>query len=271
MNLNIGNPVEEIGSNAGSKLMANPRASTGLTVAGLCTLVLLFYNRLWLPDLVLIKRDAFRFFLPLKQYLVERLTAGELPHWFPYEALGRPFIGVPVTGVFHPFTMLYFFLPAHEAYRLVTRLSCLRAALGAFALRRVLGFSRAGALLAGVAFALSGYVVSLTENIVYLYSICALPLFCAVLEKALTGRRVWVVAPAVIWASVFLNGDVQTGYYYGLIALGWANGPGTGDVSSGGPAGGAGGRAGRPAAGDPAGAGGGGLYREPAHAAGALF
>src|SRR2546427_8244923 len=32
--------------------------------------------------------------------------------------------------------------------------------------------SPAGALLAGLAFALSGYVVSLTENIQYLYSIC---------------------------------------------------------------------------------------------------
>ena len=94
-------------------------------------------------------------------------------------------------------------------------------AVGAFTLGRVLGFSRAGALLAGVAFALSGYVVSLTENIVYLYSICALPIFCAALEKALAERWVWVVSPAVIWATVFLNGDIQTGYYYGFIAMVW--------------------------------------------------
>src|SRR2546425_7383635 len=48
-----------------------------------------------------------------------------------------------------------------------------------------------------------------------------LPLFCAALDKALSGDRAWVVAPAVVWTTVFLNGDVQTGYYYGFIALAW--------------------------------------------------
>ena len=30
-----------------------------------------------------------------------------------------------------------------------------------------------------------------------------------------------MVSPAVIWATVFLNGDIQTGYYYGFIAMVW--------------------------------------------------
>ncbi len=196
-------------------------SATGLTVAALVSVMLAFYHSLWLPGLVLIKRDAFRFHLPLKQYLVERLSAGELPQWFPYEGLGRPFIGVTVTGVFHPFTALYFLLPVPDAYRASTLASCLLAALGAFVLGRLLGFSRAGALVAGVAFTLSGYVVSLTDNIVFLYSTCALPLFCAALEKAVRDRIPWIVAPAALWATVFLIGDVQTGYYYGFIALLW--------------------------------------------------
>ena len=195
--------------------------STGLMLAMLCGITLAFYQNLWWPGLVLIKRDAFRFFLPIKHYLIERLAAGELPQWFPYEALGRPFIGVAHTGVFHPFTALYFLFPVQDAYRASTLLSCLLAALGAFALGRTLRYSRAGALVAGLAFALSGYVVSLTEHITYLYSICALPLFCAGLEKAFREHHGWVVAPALIWATVFLNGDIQTGYYFGFIALAW--------------------------------------------------
>jgi len=203
------------------RIMARVGSPTGLALAVLCVLTLAFYHRLWLPDLVLIKRDAFLFYLPIKQYMMERLAAGALPQWFPYEALGRPFIGVTVTGVFHPFTLLYVFFSAPDAYRLSTLLSCLLAALGSFALGRLMGFSRAGALVAGCSFALSGYIVSLTEHIVYLYSICVLPLFCAALEKALVGARAWTVGPAVVWASVFLNGDVQTGYYFGFIALLW--------------------------------------------------
>ncbi len=194
---------------------------TGLAVASLLSIILAFYHRLWLPDLVLIKRDAFRYFLPLKQHVLERLMAGELPQWFPYEALGCPFLGVSGIGVFHPFTALYFFFSGPNAYRVSTLLSCLLAALGAFVLGRTLNISRTGSLIAGVSFALSGFVVSLTENLLYLYSICVLPLFCVGLEKALAESRAWMAVPAVIWATVFWNGDVQTGYYYFFIALLW--------------------------------------------------
>ncbi len=202
---------------------------TWLPATALVSLTLAFYHGLWLPGLVLIKRDAFRFHLPIKQYLIEQLSAGELPQWFPYEALGRPFIGGTHTGVFHPFTVLYFLLPVPDAYRASTLISYLLGALGAYMLGRVLHLSRPGALIAGIAFTLSGYVVSMTDNIVYLYSICALPLFCAALEKALLDRRAWVIAPAAVWATVFLNGDVQTGYYYIFIAVAWtlARAPGS--------------------------------------------
>lgn len=194
---------------------------TTLALAALCGVVLAFYHRLWWPDLALAKRDAVRFFLPLKRYAAERLAAGELPQWFPYEGLGRPFLAIPNTGVFHPFTALYLWLAPPEAYRLTVLLSCLAAALGMFALARALAIPRAGACLSGVAFACSGYVVSLTENIVYLYSICLLPVFLLALEKLQENNPAWMVAPAVVWASVFLHGDVQTGYYYGLIAIVW--------------------------------------------------
>jgi len=215
-------PPSESGSVAPGDV-SQPRAtSSGLAVVILCGVTLAFYHGLWLPGLVLIKRDAFRFFLPLKEYLIQRLDAGELPHWFPYEGLGRSFIGVAHTGVFHPFTALYFFTPVPDAYRVSTLLTCVLAGLGTFMLGRMLRVSRTGALFSGLAFTLSGYVVSLTDNLLYLYSICVLPLFCAGLEKALRDGRMYAVAPAALWATVFLNGDIQTGYYYIFIGLLWA-------------------------------------------------
>ncbi len=214
-------PLEERDTRADPHARLTP-SPTGLAVAVLCAITLAFYHELWWPGLVLIKRDAFRLFLPIKQHLIQRLSAGELPQWFPYEALGRPFIGVPVTGVFHPFNVLYFILSPPDAYRASILISCVLAAMGAFVLSRKLLVSLPGALLAGVAFALSGYIVSFTENIHKLFAIGALPFFCVALEKALTDRYAWTVAPAAIWATVFLNGDVQTGYYYGFVALAWA-------------------------------------------------
>ena len=185
-------------------------------------LVLLVYAQLWMPGLVLIKRDAFQIFLPLKQYIIDRLSEAELPQWFPYEGLGRPLISLTVMGVFHPFTLLYWFLPVQDAYRLATLLSCLGGAAGTFALARSLGISRTGAGIGAIGLSCSGYVMSLTENLQYLYSICALPLFLFVLERARrTGHNGWLGCAALVWSSMILNGDIQTAYYVGFVAILW--------------------------------------------------
>ncbi len=200
--------------------LKNPeRRRTAFSFAVLLGLLLLFYYRLWWPGLVLVKRDAFRFFAPIRQYVAERLLAGELPEWFPFESLGRSLIGSTAAGVFHPFTVLFMAFPAHDALRFSTLAACLLGGAGALILGRTYQLSRAASVIAGLAFACSGYVVSMTEHITYFYAICALPLFCSGLAKAVKGTLVWVIGPAVLWATVFLNGDIQTGYYYGFIAL----------------------------------------------------
>lgn len=203
------------------RLQHHERRRTALCVTILLGLVLLFYYRLWWPGLILIRRDAIGLFAPVKQYLAERLLQGDMPQWFPYEGLGRSFISPAVTGVFHFFSLLYLLLPAHEAYRLSVLLSCVAGAVGAYALARTLHCSRAGSMMAGIVLVCSGYAASLTENVVYLYSLCVMPWFCAALDRAVTARWKWAVAAAAVWASVFLNGDIQTGYYYGFVALAW--------------------------------------------------
>ena len=191
-------------------------------LAAVLSLVLLVYAQLWLPGLVLIKRDAFQLFLPLKQYIMDRLSHGELPQWFPYEGLGRPLISLTVMGVFHPFTLLYWLLPVQDAYRLATLLCCLMATAGTFMLARSLGISRSGAAVGAIGFSCSGYIMSLTENLVYLYSICALPLFVYALDWAVrTAGTAWLAWSALVWASVILNGDIQSAYYAGFVALIW--------------------------------------------------
>jgi uncharacterized membrane protein len=65
-------------------------------------------------------------------------------------------------------------------------------------------------------------VMSLTENLLYLYSTCALPLFLYALERTCrTGRKTWLVWAGLVWASIILNGDIQTAYYVGLVAFIW--------------------------------------------------
>ena len=205
---------------AEESLLAALARADYLSLAAVLGLVLLVYAQLWLPGLVLIKRDAFQLFLPLKQYIFDRLSQGELPQWFPYEGLGRPLISLTVMGVFHPFTLLYWLLPVQDAYRLATLLCCLMGAAGTFFLARSLGISRSGAAIGSIGFSCSGYVMSLTENLLYLYSTCALPLFLYALERTCrTGRKTWLVWAGLVWASIILNGDIQTAYYVGFVAL----------------------------------------------------
>jgi hypothetical protein len=125
-------------------------------------------------------------------------------------------------GVFHPFTALYWLLPAQDAYRVAALLCCLMGAAGTFLLARRLGVSRTGAAIGSIGFSCSGYVMSLTENLLYLYSICALPPFVYALDAACRdGRWAWVGIAALSWASVILNGDIQTAYYFGFVGLIW--------------------------------------------------
>jgi hypothetical protein len=195
-----------------------------LPAAALLLLTAGFYSRLWWPGQILLYRDAYLTFPPVKQYLVDRLAGGDLPQWYPYEGLGLSYIGVVATGVFHPFSVLYFIFSAPQAYRISALISCLLAAFGTFCLGRRIGYSQSGACLAAIAFTCSGFVVSVTEFIPYLHSICLLPFFLVSWERGLRDHLGWMVVPAAIWALTLLNGDIQTGYYYGGIALLWAAG-----------------------------------------------
>ena len=51
-------------------LWARTPYPTGWAVVALVCITLAFYHGLWLPGLILIKRDAYGFWLPLKQYLI---------------------------------------------------------------------------------------------------------------------------------------------------------------------------------------------------------
>src|SRR6266852_2082536 len=50
--------------------------------------------------------------------------------------------------------------------------------------------------------------------------LCPAALLCRAGESP-RGIRAWTVAPALVWATVLLHGDGQTGYYFGFIALLW--------------------------------------------------
>lgn len=167
-------------------------------------------------------RDLLRTYYPVRQYLAERLSSGELPQWYPYENLGEPYLGQVVTGTFHVLSALYLVLPLQPALKIELALSYAAALLGAFLLARSLGVSRTGALVCGFAFGFCGYSLSMSNNLPYLRGIATLPWVPWALGRALQEERArwrWVAVTALVWASVVLGGDLQGALLAGLFAL----------------------------------------------------
>jgi hypothetical protein len=145
-------------------------------------------------------RDAGRMFHPVKRWIAGELHRGHLPEWNPYEGLGLPLVACAVDAPLHPFNVLPALLPFEAGFKAWVLLSVLAAGFGAAAWARRLGLGTPGATAAGLAFMLSGFVVSSTDNLAYLTTLAGAPWLLAAAHAAATGFGPWRLA-AVALAS----------------------------------------------------------------------
>jgi hypothetical protein len=184
------------------------RAAGVAGVALLCTLV--FFHRAFLAGEAFLGRDMLRVYLPLKSYWAQRLASGSIPDWYPFDGLGQPFLGMVISGAFHPLNVSYLVLPLQLALTLNVLLCFPVAVLGVYAFARRWGADVAPALLGGLLFAFSGYLVSSTNNLLYLLAAATVP-------WALWGGDCFLARPSwgrasgagALAALVLLAGDVQ--------------------------------------------------------------
>jgi SAM-dependent methyltransferase len=193
---------------------------------GACALLLLgagtlFFWPIAVDGRVPVFRDIIDTTVPLGHYIGARLRAGHLPQWFPYEGMGEPFIGQLNESTFHPTSWLYAMLPLAAALRWELLLGYAAAAFGQLLFARKLGMSWTASTLAAVAFAFSGYAISLSNVLPYLWGVATLPWlgFCA--AEVFTSERPWpwVAALAIFWATIVVAGDSHSALFGGLVAL----------------------------------------------------
>ncbi|HSW44013.1 MAG TPA: hypothetical protein VLM89_00390, partial [Phycisphaerae bacterium] len=60
--------------------------------------------------------DDLIYYQPVRQYIGERLRAGELALWNPWVAMGTSVAADPQAGLWYPPTHLFAFLPPNWAY-----------------------------------------------------------------------------------------------------------------------------------------------------------
>lgn len=167
-------------------------------------------------------RDLLLFAAPVKAYWTERVLAGELPLWNPFVGNGMPFLADPANQVFYPLNVV-FLAPWTSVFHALTTfvLAHMLLAVPSFAwLACRLGASSGLAWLAGAAFALSGYVLSISDSINYLPSVVFAPVVVAALippYDGFTTRRIAIAALGI--AALVFGGTPLDAVFAVLTAL----------------------------------------------------
>ncbi|MGQ0602988.1 MAG: hypothetical protein ACT4QE_14995, partial [Anaerolineales bacterium] len=172
-------------------------------VAVSVALTLLFFWKLAFTNLILARGDTFLYFYPYWDYRAQSLLAGQLPLWNPYLFMGAPFLANSQTGVLYPLNWLLIAFAAPVAVKFSIVAHVIIALVGAqlFA-RKSLGQSPLGALLAGLLFALGGYLTAQVEHVNQLQALAWFPFLLLVIGN-------WRLT-AIIIALQILAGHTQS-------------------------------------------------------------
>ncbi len=161
---------------------------------------------------------------PYQHVAGEALKHGELPQWMPEIFGGLPLL--TMTGVFYPINLiLYWLLPSYVALNYSILLILIVAAVGMYLFAREIKTGIAGALVAAVSFAYSGFMVCHLKHESLVGAACFAPLGLYCIEKALKARdgNVRFILPLVFLSLIFgaqnLTGHNQVGYYSGLLYI----------------------------------------------------
>ena len=214
-----------------------------LTARALLTLgALVPYWRLLTFTVVLVtddyfSSDIFNGELPGRMLVGQLLGAGRAPVWTSAICSGAPLTGAPAE----PIGLLAFaLLPPAPALDLLLIVLLLVAAHGAYDLARRVGAGRPGAVLAGLAFAGSGYIACQLKHVAIVSTVVWLPVGLALLDRALastradgitaaaphdpppapptTARRLFFIAAfGLVFAEQVLAGFPQSAYICGLV------------------------------------------------------
>ena len=213
-------------------------------IAALMLLPLLFWWRLWTPNLadraVIPEGDFTSQYYPLQLFAARELADGRLPAWDPYLNAGQPGLADIQTGFFYPPNLLA---------NLILALSGASLSLGLLTTQVIFHFSlaslftylfmrrlalRSGARLpaarfagavAALTFTYAGYLTSFpVQQITILETAIWLPLVLLFLDRAFDPRHRWleILPAAVALACALLAGHPQTALYvvYATLAYG---------------------------------------------------
>jgi hypothetical protein len=118
-----------------------------------------------------------------KRFIVESLSARELPLWNPYLFAGVPFLAAGQHSAMYPFSALFYILPIAKAYAYFEAIQFVIALLALFWFTRVIGLSRNCAIISALVYAFCGFLVVSTAFPMVISAAAWLPAILACVEK----------------------------------------------------------------------------------------
>ncbi len=172
-----------------------------------------------------------------KQFLLEALESRTLPLWDPYLFSGHPFLANGQHSALYPLTWLFFILPLPRAFGVFTVVQLGLAGVWMYIFGRTLHMGRLGALVAGITFQLSGFMVVSVVHPMIIAAASWLPLLLAMVECTVTRRSLWLnpasssprrtmlpwaLLGAIVLGLQTLAGHPEITYFVLLVTAGYA-------------------------------------------------
>lgn len=148
---------------------------------------------------------------------------GSVPQWNPYLFGGLPFVGAAHGDIFYPTAWLRWFLPTDLAMSLGFAVHIVLAGWFMYGLLRTLGISWAGAVVGGLAYEMTGIVISLVHpgHDGKLFVSALAPLLLMAIVWAVRDRRTIGYAIIALATGLALQGHPQTSSYLLVAAAIW--------------------------------------------------
>ena len=179
-----------------------------LIPAAMACLFALIFFRFWNHSIIF--RDSFMYFAPDKFLIAQALRSGTIYAWDPWEFAGMPFAADVQAGWFYPLNLIYLVLPFEPAHRLFILAHYPLAAIFMYWFARGRELTKDSAVLAGLAYALSGYLVSQHANVAFLIGPALAPLALYFLLRADRGPLAWATLAGAVLALQVLAGEPQS-------------------------------------------------------------
>ena len=166
-----------------------------------------------------------------KLFIRQAIQNHELPLWDPLIFAGHPFLANGQHSALYPLSFVYYLLPLWRAYGVFTWLQLGLAGWWAYLLARVLGVCRPGALMTGIVFQLSGFMLVSVVHPMIIAAASWLPFLLAMVELLIQQRPAlgqrpsslpWTLLGALGLGCQMLAGHGENTYFVLLVTAAYA-------------------------------------------------